>query len=137
NKYFTPAAVNRMWAHFFARGLVHPIEAMHPDNPATHPAVLKTLAADFANSKFDLKRLIRVVCNTRAYQRTSRPLPANANDEKLYSRMPVKVIGARQLLDSLAAATGYQEKEREGPRPPIAKAKGIAGPVTLVRFFDT
>jgi Protein of unknown function (DUF1549)/Protein of unknown function (DUF1553) len=137
NKYFAPAAVNRMWAHFFARGVVHPIESMHPDNPASHPAVLKALAADFANSKFDLKRLIRVVCNTRAYQRTSRPLPGNGNDDKLYSRMPVKVIGARQLLDSLATATGYSEKERETPKAPPAKAKGAAGPVTLVRFFDT
>lgn len=137
NKYFAAAAVNRMWAHFFARGLIHPIESMHPDIPASHPAVLKALAGDFANSKFDLKRLIRVVCNTRAYQRTSRPLPGNANDEKLYSRMPVKVIGARQLLDSLATATGYSEKERETPKAPPAKGKGVAGPVTLVRFFDT
>jgi len=137
NKYFAAAAVNRVWSHFFARGLVHPIESMHPDNPATHPASLKALAADFANSKFDLKRLIRVVCNTRAYQRTSRPLPGNANDDKFYSRMPVKVVGARQLLDSLATATGYQEKEREVPKMPLPKAKGVAGPVTLVRFFDT
>jgi hypothetical protein len=136
NKYFAPAAVNRMWAHFFARGLVHPIESMHPDNPASHPAVLKSLADDFAKSKFDLKRLIRVVCNTRAYQRTSKPLADNASDDKLYSHMPVKVIGARQLLDSLATATGYQEKERETPKPATPKGKAV-GPVTLVRFFDT
>jgi hypothetical protein len=136
NKYFAPAAVNRMWAHFFARGLVHPIESMHPDNAATHPAVLKTLADDFASSKFDHKRLIRVVCNTRAYQRTSKPLSENASDDKLYSHMPVKVIGARQLLESLATATGYREKERETPKPAMPKGKA-AGPVTLVRFFDT
>ncbi len=38
NRYFAPAAVNRVWAHFFARGLVNPIEDMHDANkPATHP----------------------------------------------------------------------------------------------------
>lgn len=138
DKYFAPAAVNRAWAHFFARGFVHPIEEMHPENPASHPAVLKALADDFTRSKYDLKHLIRVICNTTAYQRTSRPLPDNASDDKLYSRMPVKVIGARELLDALTTATGYQEEsanDRQVMRP--APQKGFAGPVSLVRFFDT
>ena len=55
--------------------------------------------------------------------------------------MPMKVIGARELLDSLATATGFQERE-VASRPAAANAKakakgGAAGPVTLARFFDT
>src|SRR5439155_24638853 len=32
NRYFASAAVNRLWAHLFARGLVHPVEDMHDGN---------------------------------------------------------------------------------------------------------
>src|SRR5207249_374007 len=105
NRYFASAAVNRLWAHLFARGLVHPVEDMHDGNSPSHPAVLKQLSAEFVQSGYDLKFVLRSLCNTRAYQRTSRPLPENAEDEKLLSHMPVKVIGARQLLDSLVIAT--------------------------------
>ncbi len=139
DRYFAPAAVNRLWAHLFARGLVHPVEEMHPGNAPSHPAVLKQLSAAFVKSGYDLKFVLRALCNTRAYQRTSRPLPENAEDEKLLSHMPVKVIGARELLDALATATGYREREtpnRQAGRP-MNGVKAPARPVTMVRFFDT
>ena len=134
NAYFAPAAVNRLWAHFFARGLVHPVEEMSDTNPATHPELLRQLAGAFAASRFDVKDLIRGICNSRAYQRSSRPLSANA-DDKLYSHMPVKVLDARQLVDSLAVATG--KAVREG-RVPLFVRKGPrdAGD-PLLRSLDT
>jgi hypothetical protein len=140
DRYFAPAAVNRLWAHLFARGLVHPVEEMHPENAPSHPAVLKQLSEALARSGYDLKLVLRAACNTRAYQRTSRPLPENAEaDEKLLARMPLKVIGAHELLASLATATDFQEQpsERPGPMRPGGNGRGFAGPVSLTRFFDT
>jgi hypothetical protein len=139
NPYFAPAAVNRLWAHLFARGLVHPVEEMHPDNAPSHPAVLKQLSAAFVKHGHDLKFVLRAVCNTRAYQRTSRPLTENAEDDKRLSHMPVKVIGAHELLASLATATGFRERESPSRQPmrPMAGPRRPAGPVSLARFFDT
>jgi hypothetical protein len=141
NRYFAPAQVNRMWAHFFARGLVHPIDDMKEDSPASHPEVLQRLSSEFTASGYDVKFLIRAICNTRAYQRTSRPLPGNANDDKLISHMPVKVVSAQMLLDSLAMATGH---EYGGPASaggrngkPAGAGKGRVREESLVRFFDT
>lgn len=131
NRYFAPAAVNRAWAHFFARGLVNPIEEMNDDNQPSHPALLKNLAQAFVQSGHDQKHLIRAICNTKAYQRTSRPLPGNAGDDKLLSRMAVKVMSANVLLDALATVTAKPTKEEP------AKGKGkkaVAAPT--VRFFD-
>ncbi len=108
NRWFAPAAVNRFWAHFFSRGFVNPLEEMHEKNPPTHPALLQALAAEFTRSGYDVKLLIRAICNSNAYQRTSRPVPENQNDERLFSRMPVKVLGARELLASLTIATSHQ-----------------------------
>jgi hypothetical protein len=135
NHYFARAAVNRVWHHFFGRGLVNPIEDMKDENEPSHPALLQALADDFTRSGYDLKHLIRAVCNSKAYQRTSRPLPDNGGDEKWCSKMAVKVIGARELLASLAVATGHQAAEAPAPTGKQA-AKGF-GQLTGLRFFDT
>lgn len=133
NPYFAPAAVNRTWHHFFARGFVNPIEEMGGDTEASHPELLKALAAEFINSGYDLKYLMRAITNSNAYQRTSRPLPENVNDEKLFSHMPMKVLSARMLLDSLAVATGKSPREST-PNKPNKNAPTGSG---LLRFFDT
>lgn len=135
NGYFAPAMVNRTWAHFFARGFVNPIDDMKDDNPPAHPGAFKLLASEFTRSGYDLKFLIRTICNTRAYQRTSRPLPDNAADDKLFSHMQIKVLSAEALLDALATATSHDiAKNTSGPaagkrQMPIANA--------AVRYFDT
>ena len=134
NPYFAPAAANRLWAHFFARGLVHPLEEMSEKNPATHPELLRDLAKTFAASKYNIKDFVRGICNSRAYQRTSRPLSPNADDEKLYSHMPVKVLDAKQLVDSLAVATG--KVTRGTPLAPMRKGPRDAGD-PLLRALDT
>src|SRR5207249_3868502 len=44
NPYFARAFVNRTWARLFGRGLVHPVDDMRENNPASHPALLDALA---------------------------------------------------------------------------------------------
>jgi hypothetical protein len=108
NEYFAAAAVNRLWAHFFARGLVNPIDAMQVGNEPSHPEVLAALEQEFKTSGFDQKHLIRAICNSQAYQRTSRPLAENASDEQWFSHMAVKVLGPEAMCDSLAIAMGQK-----------------------------
>jgi hypothetical protein len=136
NHYFARAAVNRLWHHFFGRGLVNPIEDMKDENEPSHPALLQALADDFTRSGYDLQHLVRAICNSKAYQRSSRPLPENGADEKWYSHTTVKVIGARELLNSLAVATGRQEKEQPVAVGGKQQGKGF-GQLTGLRFFDT
>lgn len=109
NPYFAQAASNRLWAHFFGHGLVNPIDDLRPDNPPTHPVILALLAEEFKKSQFDLKHLIRCLCLTQAYQRTSQPLAENAHDQGLYSHMAVKTLSPGVFYDSLKLATGWPE----------------------------
>lgn len=102
NPYFARATVNKLWANFFGRGIINPIDDMRSDTKASHPELLQLLAGEFAASGFDAKHLIRCLCNSRAYQRTSRPLPENKSDEELYSHVRLKVMTADMLFDSLA-----------------------------------
>lgn len=106
NPYFARAAVNRWWAHFFTRGLINPIDDMGPDHRASHPELLDLLVDEFKTTEFNLKHLIRCICLSEAYQRTSRPTPANQEDMELYSHMALKQLNADQMYDSLCIAIG-------------------------------
>jgi len=109
NPYFAKATANRLWAHCFGRGLINPVDDIRPDNPCSHPEVLQLLAEEARRSQFDLKHLIRCLCNTAAYQRTSVPLAVNESDTVFYSHIAVKTLGPGVFYDSLKMATGWPE----------------------------
>jgi len=75
---FSQNIVNRVWALLLGRGIVHPVDLHHPDNPPSHPELLGLLAREFVAMKFDLKSFIRELTLTRAYQRSSEA-PADAS----------------------------------------------------------
>lgn len=105
------AIVNRMWAHFFGYGFTRPIDDMSPHNPPSHPELMDRLSREFVRSGYDLKQLIRWICNSRAYQISSQFNETNQFDDPekgnppLFSRMYVKPMTAEQLYDSLLVAT--------------------------------
>ncbi|PYI87433.1 MAG: hypothetical protein DME26_06190, partial [Verrucomicrobia bacterium] len=68
NPFFARAQVNRIWFHLMGRGIVDPIDDFRATNPASHPALLDALAADFVKHKFDLRHIIRLIMNSRTYQ---------------------------------------------------------------------
>src|SRR3546814_6880124 len=61
--FFAKAAVNRVWASFFGRGFVEPVDDFRVSNPAVHEPLLEALADDFANHGYDLKHLMRTILN--------------------------------------------------------------------------
>lgn len=111
NPYFARAFANRAWFYFFARGLVHPVDDLRELNPPSHPGLLALLANEFSASRFDVKHLLRSICRSRAYQRTSRPA-AGLDESALaaltasFGRMPLRTMTADALYDSIKLAYG-------------------------------
>ena len=129
NPFFARAMVNRMWQQFFGRGIVNPVDDMHEGNAASHPEVLQKLAEQFAAHDFDLHYLIRAICLSQTYQRSSRPTEGNESDEALFSHMAIKALSPEQLFDSLTAIVGTDSRD-ERPRRPLPWARewpGIGG----------
>lgn len=133
NPFFAKAAVNRFWALLFGRGFVNPIDDMHQDNPASHPELLQELSQQFIATGFDVKQLMRTICNSETYQRTSKPTGANAEDQELYSHMAVKVMTPGVLYDSLETVIGREKQQQ-------ARGKGQRVPTTprqqFIAFFQ-
>lgn len=106
NKYFATAGVNKLWANFFGHGICNPVDDIDLEK-ATHPELLKLLADEFAASGFDQKHLIRCICASQTYQRTTAVVSGNKEDDKLYSHMRAKVMSADMLYDSLIEVLGH------------------------------
>jgi len=134
NPFFARAFVNRTWAHLFGRGFVNPVDDMLPENAASHPALLDSLAQHISTTGgYDLKYLIKAICLSEPYQRTSK-VGSNKGDKKLFSHMTVKVMSPEQLYDSLGQVTGVQ---RAAPKGAKGQGKGPrVGPRDqFVNFF--
>lgn len=70
-EYFSRAIVNRIWARLLGRGLVTPVDQMHPENPPSHPELLGWLARDLQAHQYDLRRLIQGIVLSDVYARSS------------------------------------------------------------------
>jgi hypothetical protein len=110
NPFFARACANRVWEHFFGRGLVEPVDDLDAAESAPLAPLLELLAQQFAYHRYDLKYLVRAIVATQAYQQSSRAAADDPDALALFARMSVQHLTADQLFDSLVAATGYRER---------------------------
>ena len=145
NPYFSKAMVNRVWFQLFGRGLVNPVDDIAGVSPPSHPQLFVDLADQFASSGFDLKQLCRAVCNSQAYQRTSKPTADNADAEAaLYAHMGVKVMTPEEQFDSMLQVLAPNQDPRNFTPPNAAKAgrhetgprQGLTARSVFVAFFE-
>jgi hypothetical protein len=101
---------NRVWLHLVGRGLVPT-----PDNfgasglPVSHPALLDHLALTFVENGWSVKKLIRTIVLSRAYQLSSQFDAKNFEtdpDNVLVWRMPMRRLEAEALRDTMLALAG-------------------------------
>lgn len=136
NPYFGKAWANRVWGQLFGTGIVNPIDDMHDEQIPSHPELLKELAAQFVTNGFDVRYLYRAICNSEAYQRTSKPVAGNESDKTYFSHMYIKSLSPEQLYDSLTSIIGVQPAARNTARA-NAQPRGPQGPrEQFVAFFD-
>ena len=102
NPFFARTMVNRMWAHFLGRGIVHPIDDARSTNPPSNPELMNALADDFVASGYDVKHLIRTITNSYAYRLNSAPDPGNAGDTQTFARFYARRLPAEVILDGIS-----------------------------------
>jgi hypothetical protein len=99
NPYFAKATVNRVWAHFFGRGFVEPLDDFVPDADILYPNVLDFLTDDFVKHNYDLKHLMTVIVSTDAYQRTSAVSEADRKkNENTFAFQRVRPLSTDELF---------------------------------------
>jgi hypothetical protein len=104
---------NRLWALLMGRGLVHPVDLDHSNNPPSHPELLTLLADDLAAHHFDVKYFLRELALSQTYQRSSEPPPGGEKAEpESFAVAILKPLSPEQLAWSAMQATGLTDAER-------------------------
>jgi hypothetical protein len=135
NPFFANSVANRIWAHFFGIGIVDPVDDMRVSNPPTNPELLDTLGKKLIEYKYDFKKLVRDLCNSHAYQRSTTRNASNEKDERNFAHARVRRIQAEMLLDSISQVTGT--KDKFSGLPLGARAVQIADGTTSNYFLTT
>ena len=104
------AMVNRLWGWMMGRGLVHPVDSLDSFHPPSHPELLDWLARDFAASGYDIRRLMKALASTQAYQLES-TIASNSDPKWFASGLP-KPLTAEMLQRSMLVVLDPVEKSR-------------------------
>ncbi|MCA9139242.1 MAG: DUF1553 domain-containing protein [Planctomycetales bacterium] len=103
--FFAKNIANRLWARMFGRGLVHPLDQIHTENPASHPELLELLADDLHRHGYDLKRLLHAIALTDAYARQMSDNSGRPGDPSLFASALPRALTPYQLALSFRIAT--------------------------------
>jgi len=110
NPFFARAIANRLWSHYFGRGLVEPLDDLRATNPAINEPLLESLARHLRDLKYDLKAFTRTLLTSRIYQLGAAPPGSKEVDEQNFSHAVPRPLPAEVLLDAICQATGVAEK---------------------------
>ena len=110
NPWFTTAIANRAWSWLLGRGIVHEPDDLRPDNPPSNPELLKVLEGELVDAHYDLKRLFRLILNSKTYQLSSIARTNAPQAEANFASYPLRRLDAEVLIDALNQITGATER---------------------------
>ncbi|MFT5122253.1 MAG: hypothetical protein ACI9TH_002507 [Kiritimatiellia bacterium] len=106
NDLFSRNLANRIWAQLMGRGIIEPVDDVRVSNPPVNGPLLDALAEHLVASNFNLRSLVRDICNAEVYQLSAQPNATNAGDTRQFSHAHLRRLRADVLLDSIVTATG-------------------------------
>jgi hypothetical protein len=114
-------AVNRVWQHLFGQGIVSTVDNFGTTGaPPSHPELLDYLAAKFIADGWSVKKLVRSIVLTRAYQlspdATQAHLVADPSNKLVWRHSPRR-MSAEEVRDSLLATSGVLDLKRPAASP--------------------
>ncbi len=110
NPYFARNIANITWAHFLGTGIVDPVDDVRVSNPPSNPELLAALAENLVSSKYDMRKLVKDICTSMTYQRSTKVNETNAGDKKNFSHAQVRRVRAEVLLDAISQITETPNK---------------------------
>lgn len=135
NPFFARNIANIMWAHFFGSGIVDPVDDVRVSNPPSNPELLTALATNLTQYKYDMRRMVKDICTSMTYQRSSQVNETNALDKLNFSHAQVRRVRAEVLLDGISQITETPNKFQGLPLG--ARAVQIADGAVSTYFLTT
>ncbi|HEX4591738.1 MAG TPA: DUF1549 domain-containing protein, partial [Gemmataceae bacterium] len=105
NFWFAAAFVNRTWGELMGQAFAEPVDDMGPGKDVYLPLLLTRLSASFRATDYDVKQLLRTICNSRAYQRQIRAGLSTGEHLHFAAASPTR-LRAEEIWQSLANVLG-------------------------------
>jgi hypothetical protein len=86
------------------------VDDIRVSNPASNPELFKKLGDKLVEYNYDFKRLVRDICNSHTYQRSTERNESNTTDERNFAHGNVRRIPAEMLLDCISQVTETKDK---------------------------
>ncbi|NNE92351.1 MAG: DUF1549 domain-containing protein [Verrucomicrobiales bacterium] len=113
NVLFRENLANRIWSHFFGKGIIEPVDDVRISNPPGNAPLMAELGRRLGEEyAYDQKKLIRDICLSRTYQLSATANESNRRDDRLFSHAQLRRMRADVLFDSLMAALDYRRQFR-------------------------
>lgn len=136
NGYFSRNIANMVWSHFFGVGIIDPVDDVRISNPASNPELLTALAERFQGEyEYDFRQLVRDICNSATYQRSTQANPSNKDDLNNFAKARIRRQRAEVMLDTITQVT--ETKNKFQGLPLGARAVQIADGNTTDYFLTT
>ena len=110
NPWFTRNIVNRAWSWFMGRGIINEPDDIRTDNSPVNPELLDALEKEMVRGRYDMRRLFRLILNSRTYQQSSMAASDDPRTNTLFARYPIRQLKAEVLIDMLCAIGGVGEE---------------------------
>lgn len=99
--------VNRIWQSLFRKGLVRTVDNFGKlGEPPSHPELLDWLAQRFVDDGWSIKKTVRLLALSDAYQSASAKASEADPDNRLLQHMNVRRLEAEEIRDAILAASG-------------------------------
>ncbi|MCA9021005.1 MAG: DUF1553 domain-containing protein, partial [Planctomycetaceae bacterium] len=116
NPRFALTIANRLWTQIFGRGQIEPVDDMMDSTVAENPELMKFLESEMKRLDFDMKEYLRILLNTKTYQRQASTKDVPLSDLYHFPGPVLRRMTAEQAWDSfLTIAVVDPEEFRELP----------------------
>lgn len=135
--------MNRLWYQLFGTGIVETVEdfGIMGARPS-HPKLLDWLAAEFMDSGWDHRHMVKTIVTSATYRQSAKITPEKLEtdpDNRLLARGPRYRLDAEQIRDLSLAASGLLSKEVGGrsvkPYMPEGVWEAVAMKGSNTRFY--
>jgi len=108
------AITNRLWQRLMGRGIVHPVDAMQ--SPPWNEDLLDFLGSNLAENQQDLKKTLRLICLSQAYQSKSESFQAAPQETNyVYHGPRPKRLTAEEFTDAIWQICGTAPTKFDAP----------------------
>jgi len=115
NRQFARNIANRLWKKMMGIGVVEPVDDFNDNNKPSNPVLLDHLTNEMLRLNFDMREFVRIIANTKAYQRQAIIREPFESEPFRYAGPVLKRMTAEQLWDSLITLVAYNQWSFQRP----------------------